>query len=77
MCYKFVMGFETQDIERKELAILWILNDSRDPLGPRIMGRRLKDQGIELRERAVRYHQKLMDGQGLTQLVGRDGRLVT
>ena len=71
------MGFETQDVERKALAILRILNDSREPLGARIIARRLKDHGIELGERAVRYHLKLMDGQGLTRLVGRDGRLVT
>ena len=71
------MGFETQDVERKALAILRILNESQEPLGARIIGRRLKDHGIELGERAVRYHLKLMDGQGLTRLVGRDGRLVT
>lgn len=37
----------------------------------------MKDHGIELGERAVRYHLKLMDERGLTRLVGRDGRLVT
>ena len=77
MCYEFVKGFETQDVERKELAILQVLNDSREPLGARIMARRLKDHGIELGERAVRYHQNLMDGQGLTQLVGLDDRLAS
>ncbi|MFZ0050940.1 MAG: NrpR regulatory domain-containing protein [Desulfobaccales bacterium] len=71
------MGFETQDVERKTLAILKVLNDSREPLGARIIARRLENHGIELGERAVRYHLKLMDGQGLTQLVARDGRLVT
>jgi len=62
------MGFETQDEERRELDILLVLNDSREPLGARIMARRLKDHGIEIGERAVRYHQKRMDGQGLTIL---------
>jgi repressor of nif and glnA expression len=37
----------------------------------------LKDHGIELGERAVRYHLKLMDERGLTRLVHRDGRLIT
>jgi len=71
------MGFETQDVERKVNAILKILRDSREVLGARVIARRLKEQGIELGERAVRYHLKLMDGRGLTQLMGRDGRLIT
>lgn len=71
------MGFANQDAERKVLTILQVLSDSREALGARVIARRLKDHGIELGERAVRYHLKLMDGRGLTQLVGRDGRLVT
>ncbi len=71
------MGFETQDVERKVFTILKVLSDSHEALGGRVIARRLKDHGIELGERAVRYHLKLMDGRGLTQLVGRDGRLVT
>ncbi len=71
------MGFETQDVERKVLTILKVLSDSPEALGARVIARRLKDHGIELGERAVRYHLKLMDGRGLTQLVGRDGRLIT
>jgi repressor of nif and glnA expression len=43
-----------------------------------VIARRLNDYGIELGERAVRYHLKLMDERGLTQLVGRrDGRVLT
>ena len=71
------MGFETQDVERKVLAILKVLGDSQEALGARIIARRLKDLGIELGERAVRYHLKLMDERGLTELAGRDGRLIT
>lgn len=71
------MGFETQDVERKVIAILKVLSDSQEVLGARIIARRLKEQGIELGERAVRYHLKLMDGRGLTQLIRRDGRLIT
>jgi len=72
-----MIGFETQEVERKELSILRILSDSKEPLGARVIARRLKDLGIELGERAVRYHLKLMDERGLTQTVGRDGRLIT
>jgi len=72
------MGFETQDIERKVLAILRILSDSHEAVGARIIARRLTGYGIELGERAVRYHLKLMDERGLTQLLGqRDGRVLT
>lgn len=71
------MGFETQDVERKVFAILRVLSDSQEALGARIVARRLKDLGVELGERAVRYHLKLMDERGLTRLVGRDGRLIT
>lgn len=72
------MSFETQDVERKVFAILKVLGNSQHALGARIIARRLKDLGIELGERAVRYHLKLMDERGLTQLVGRrDGRVIT
>ena len=70
-------GFETQEVARKELSILKVLNDSQEPLGARVIGRHLKDLGVELGERAVRYHLKLMDERGLTRNVGRDGRLIT
>ena len=68
---------ETQEVERKIQAILKILNDSKQPLGARIIANRLKVYGIDLGERAVRYHLKFMDERGLTQLLGRDGRLIT
>ena len=72
------MGFETQDVERKILTILKVLSKSQEALGARIISRRLRDHGIELGERAVRYHLKLMDERGLTQLIGRrDGRMLT
>jgi repressor of nif and glnA expression len=70
-------GFETQEVARKELSILKVLNDSQEPVGARVVARHLKDHGVELGERAVRYHLKLMDERGLTRNVGRDGRLIT
>jgi HTH-type transcriptional regulator, global nitrogen regulator NrpRI len=71
------MGFETQDVERKTLSILRVLQDSPDVIGGRMIARRLKDHGVDLGERAVRYHLKLMDKRGLTELKGRDGRVLT
>jgi len=72
------MGFETQDVERKVLAILNTLGDSQEAVGSTIIAKRLKGMGIELSERAVRYHLRLMDERGLTRLAGRrDGRIIT
>lgn len=72
-----MIGVEAQEVERKELFILKILSDCDEPLGARVIARRLQDHGIYLSERAVRYHLKLMDERGLTRLVSRDGRLIT
>jgi repressor of nif and glnA expression len=71
------MGFETQDVERKTLAIMRVLRDSPEPVGARIIAQTLKNQGIELGERAVRYHLRLMDERAFTRNMGRDGRLIT
>ncbi len=72
------MAFETQYVERKVLSILRVLNDSPKPLGARVIAQRLKEHGVELGERAVRYHLKMTDERGLTHLVGRrDGRSLT
>jgi len=71
------MGFEIKDVERKTIAIMRILRDSLGPLGARVIAQSLQDQGIELGERAVRYHLKLMDERGFTANMGRDGRLIT
>lgn len=73
-----MIGQETREVERKIAAILEILSDSMEPLGGRIISRRLKEKGIDLGERAVRYHLKIMDERGLTRSVGnRDGRAIT
>jgi len=73
-----MIGQETPEVERKVVAILKILSDSPDPLGGRVIARRLNAFGIDLGERAVRYHLKLMDERGLTCPMGtRDGRYIT
>jgi len=72
-----MIGSDTQEVKRKVVAILKILRDSKDPLGARVIAHQIKTHGVELGERAVRYHLKMMDERGLTKLVGRDGRLIT
>lgn len=66
-----------RDVERKIVAILNILKDSQKPLGSRIISRGLKEQGIDLTERAVRYHLRITDERGLTESHGIAGRVVT
>ncbi|HOU57013.1 MAG TPA: winged-helix domain-containing protein, partial [Smithellaceae bacterium] len=70
--------FKPEDIERKVLLILKILRESPDPMGARVIARRMSDYHVQLSERTVRYHLKIMDERGLTKLVGRrDGRVIT
>jgi len=70
--------FNIEDIEKKILLILRILHESPEPVGARIIARRMQDHGVTLSERGVRYHLKMMDDRGLTRLIGRhDGRAIT
>jgi len=73
------MSFESErEVERKILAILKVLSNFREPVGARIIAKNLKDHGVELSERGVRYHLKLTDERGLTQLMSDwDGRVIT
>ena len=70
--------FDPEDIERKNILMLKILNESPDSLGARVISRKMQEHGVSLSERTVRYHLKLMDEKGLTKLIGRrDGRAIT
>jgi repressor of nif and glnA expression len=72
------MTTDSPAIERKVLSILKILASAQQAQGARVIARYLKDLGIELTERGVRYHLKMTDEKGLTELVGRrDGRIIT
>jgi Uncharacterized protein conserved in archaea len=72
-----LLNQQPQEVERKVITILKVLSQFSEPLGARVISYHLKDYGIELSERAVRYHLKLMDERGFTECVGRDGRLIT
>jgi repressor of nif and glnA expression len=70
--------FKPEDVERKVILILKILNESPEPVGARVIARKMSEQNVQLCERAVRYHLKFMDERGLTKLIGRrDGRIIT
>ena len=73
-----MIGQDSHEVERKVISILKILSESPQSLGARLIARQLKEHGVELGERAVRYHLKLMDERGLTRpLQRRDGREIT
>ena len=72
-----MLNQQPQEVERKVIAILRVLSQVGEPLGARVVSHHLKDYAIELSERAVRYHLKLMDERGFTESVGRNGRLIT
>lgn len=70
--------YDPDDVERKTHQILRMLCNSSEPLGSRVISRKLSELGIILSERTIRYHLRIADERGLTRLVGRrDGRAIT
>ncbi|MDP2156633.1 MAG: NrpR regulatory domain-containing protein, partial [Nitrospirota bacterium] len=58
-------------------AILDILGKQREIIGSRDISRQLKTHGIELTERTVRYHLRILDERGYTEVFGKEGRKIT
>jgi len=59
-------------------AILDVLNKQPDKiLGSREISRQLKLHGIEITERTVRYHLRILDERGYTKVFGKEGRMIT
>ncbi len=59
------------------LAILKILDTYTDIVGSREIAKQLKAHGVELTERTVRYHLKILDERGYTEVFGKEGRKIT
>ena len=60
------------------LAILKVLDKHPDTiLGSRELSRQLKLHGVELTERTVRYHLRILDERGFTKVFGKEGRMIT
>ena len=60
------------------LAILKVLEGHRHEIvGSREISRQLTTYGIDLTERTIRYHLKIMDERGLTEVHGKEGRTIT
>lgn len=63
--------------EKKRLAILRILQEAGRPVGSSRITERLIAAGHDITERTVRFYLHSMDGEGLTENLGRRGRLLT
>ncbi len=59
------------------LAILKILDRHTDIVGSREIAKQLKVHGVDLTERTVRYHLKILDERGYTEVFGKEGRKIT
>lgn len=58
-------------------TILDILSRQREIIGSRDISRQLKTHGIDLTERTVRYHLRILDERGYTEVFGKEGRKIT
>ncbi len=65
------------EVDRKTNAILKIIAEAKGPIGSVEIAEKLKEQGIEMSERTVRYHLKLMNEKGLTSIFWKEGRMIT
>jgi len=73
-----MIGHDSHEVERKTISILRVLSESSQPLGAKLIARRLKEHGVELGERAVRYHLKYIQDRGITRhLQRREGLDIT
>ncbi len=60
------------------ISILRVLGKHQDEIvGSREIARQLKMHGVNLSERTVRYHLKMLDDRGLTDPFGKEGRRIT
>jgi len=59
------------------VAILKILNQHSDVVGSREISRQLRIHGVSLTERTVRYHLRILDERGYTNVFGKEGRKIT
>jgi repressor of nif and glnA expression len=68
----------SQDMNKTVLSILKVLNRSPDTIiGSREISKQLTEYGIDLTERTVRYHLRILDERGYTTVFGKEGRKIT
>lgn len=64
-------------VQRKLVEILKVIQESPMPVGARLIAYRMNERGYDIGERAVRYHLRVLDAQGLTKRMGYNGRIIT
>lgn len=64
-------------MNRTLISILKILSKENKIIGSKEIAKRLKMYGVNLSERTVRYHLKILDERGLTKVFGKEGRKIT
>ena len=67
----------SDEVNRKINAILRIINEAKDPIGSSEIAAKLKELGIEMSERTVRYHLKALNDDGLLKIFWKEGRVIT
>lgn len=58
-------------------SILKILNKHTEVVGSKEISNQLKMHGVDLTERTVRYHLRILDERGFTEVFGKEGRKIT
>ena len=58
-------------------SILKVLEHQKEIIGAKEISKQLRLHGIDLTERTVRYHMKILDERGLTRVFGKEGRKIT
>lgn len=76
-CHTKSLNLGDSMMNKTMLAILKILNKHADIVGSREISRQLKMHGIDLTERTVRYHLRILDERGYTEVFGKEGRRIT
>lgn len=67
----------SHDLEHKVISILKTLEKEKEPAGANFISEKLLQYGVNLSERGIRYHLKMMDERGLTKSFGKKGRMIT
>jgi repressor of nif and glnA expression len=78
MTFKLVVSISgRQNMSKTMNAILKVLEKHQNEIiGSRQIMRELTLHGVELTERTIRYHLKIMDERGLTKVFGKEGRMI-
>jgi repressor of nif and glnA expression len=64
-------------MQRKMNTILKIVAESNEPVGSKEISEKLKQLGIDMPERTVRYHLKKLNEKGLLKVFWKEGRMIT